>query len=220
MSAPASRRDDLTSLIFDMEDAVRNLVRWGQAVRAMGCSGCDVEAGALYVVGDAMVEAAVKVERLGARLRTVPPAAGGRTMSIACVDWGQILALEDDIMHLDRLANVLTTLGTHDDVVHRECIYVMGCMLSQIGKRLEANYGAIKPIRDGRAVTAFTRLGVLAGHVVGFAWLGRRVLLAWLAHRDLQRAKVLLRRSDRRFAASGLFAVPVTASGVPRVCRS
>ncbi|MDF2601808.1 MAG: hypothetical protein K0Q54_4631 [Methylobacterium brachiatum] len=62
MSAPASRRDDLAGLIFNMEDAVRNLVRWGQAVRAMGCSGCDVEAGALYVVGDAMVEAALKVE--------------------------------------------------------------------------------------------------------------------------------------------------------------
>ena len=61
MSAPASRRDDLASLIFDMEDEVRNLVRWGQAVRAMGCSGSDVEAGVLYVVGDAMVDAARKV---------------------------------------------------------------------------------------------------------------------------------------------------------------
>ena len=68
-------------------------------------------------------------------------------------------------------------------------------------------------------MTAFTCLGALAGHVVGFAGLGRRVLLAWLAHRDLQRAKVLLRRSDRRYAASGLFRVPVTASGVPRVDR-
>ena len=62
-------------------------------------------------------------------------------------------------------------------------------------------------------------LGALAGHVVGFAGLGRRALLAWLAHRDLQRAKVLLRRSDRRYAASGLFRVPVTASGVPCVSR-
>lgn len=62
MSASGSRRDDLASLISDMEDEVRNLVRWGQAVRAMGCSGSDVEAGVLYVVGDAMVEAAVKVE--------------------------------------------------------------------------------------------------------------------------------------------------------------
>ncbi|MDF2601809.1 MAG: hypothetical protein K0Q54_4632 [Methylobacterium brachiatum] len=70
-------------------------------------------------------------------------------MSITRVDWGSILALEDDIMHLGRLANVLTTLGTHDDVVHRECIYVLGCMLSQIGKRLEAKFEAIKPIRDG-----------------------------------------------------------------------
>lgn len=59
----------------------------------------------------------------------------------------------------------------------------------------------------------------LAGHVVGFAGLGRRLLLAWLAHRDLQRAKSLLRRSDRRFAASGLLRPPVTASGVPRVGR-
>lgn len=63
-------------------------------------------------------------------------------------------------------------------------------------------------------------LGSLAGHVVGFAGLGRRLLLAWLAHRDLQRAKVLLRRSDRRYAASGLFRVPVTASGVPRINRT
>lgn len=60
-------------------------------------------------------------------------------------------------------------------------------------------------------------LGALAGHIVGFTKLGRRVLLAWLAHRDLQQARVLLRRSDRRYAASGLFRVPVTASGVPRV---
>ena len=62
-------------------------------------------------------------------------------------------------------------------------------------------------------------LGALAGHVVGFAGLGRRMLLAWLAHRDLQRAKMLLRRSDRRYAASGLFRVAVTASGIPRVSR-
>ena len=58
-------------------------------------------------------------------------------------------------------------------------------------------------------------LGGLAGHVVGLAGLGRRVLLAWLAHRDLERAKVLL----RRYTTSGLFALPVTASGVPRVNR-
>jgi len=70
-------------------------------------------------------------------------------MSIARVDWRDILALEDDIMHLDRLATVLTTLGTHDDIVHRECIYVLGCMLSQIGKRLEQRFEAIKPVRDG-----------------------------------------------------------------------
>lgn len=62
-------------------------------------------------------------------------------------------------------------------------------------------------------------LGALAGHVVGFAGLGRRALLVFLAHRDLQRAKVLLRRSDRRYAASGLFKVQATASGVPRVSR-
>lgn len=68
-------------------------------------------------------------------------------------------------------------------------------------------------------MTAFTRLGALAGHLVGIAGLGRRVLLAWLAHRDLRRAQALLRRSDRRYAASGLFRVPVTASGVPRVSR-
>lgn len=51
-------------------------------------------------------------------------------MTAARVQWGQILALEDDIMHLDRLANVLTTLGTHDDIVERECIYMLGFMLS------------------------------------------------------------------------------------------
>ncbi|QGY04756.1 hypothetical protein MMSR116_24755 [Methylobacterium mesophilicum SR1.6/6] len=62
-------------------------------------------------------------------------------------------------------------------------------------------------------------IGALAGHVVGFAGLGRRLLLAWLAHRDLRRATALLRRSDQRFAASGLFRLPVTASGVPRVSR-
>jgi len=62
MSAHTPRRDDLATLIFDMEDDVRNLVRWGQAVRAMGCSRGDVEAGSLYVVGDAIIEAAMKVE--------------------------------------------------------------------------------------------------------------------------------------------------------------
>ena len=62
-------------------------------------------------------------------------------------------------------------------------------------------------------------IGAFAGHVVGFAGLGHRVLLAWLAHRDLQRAKALLRRSDRRYAASGLLRVPLTTSGVPRVSR-
>ncbi|QGY04757.1 hypothetical protein MMSR116_24760 [Methylobacterium mesophilicum SR1.6/6] len=70
-------------------------------------------------------------------------------MSVARIEWGQILALEEDIMHPDRLANVLTTLSTHDDIVHRDCIYVIGCMLSQIGKRLEANFEAITPIKDG-----------------------------------------------------------------------
>lgn len=78
-------------------------------------------------------------------------------MSVARIEWGQILALENDIWHLDRLANVLTTLGTHDDIVDRECIYVLGCMLSQIGKRLEANYEAIKPIRDGARDDALHR---------------------------------------------------------------
>ncbi|WP_267427074.1 hypothetical protein [Methylobacterium sp. GC_Met_2] len=60
-------------------------------------------------------------------------------------------------------------------------------------------------------------LGGLAGHVVGFLGLGRRALLAWLAHRDLQRATALLRRSDRRYAASGLFRLRVTVSGVPAI---
>lgn len=49
-------------------------------------------------------------------------------------------------------------------------------------------------------------IGALAGHVVGILGLGRRVLLPRLTHRDLQRAKALLRRSNRRFAASGLLA--------------
>ena len=62
MSGPASRRDDLASLISDMESDVRDLVRWGQAVRTMGCSNGSVESGSLFVVGDAMVEVAVKVE--------------------------------------------------------------------------------------------------------------------------------------------------------------
>ena len=62
MSQREHRRDNLADLVSDMESHVRDLVRWGQAVRAMGCSGSDVEAGALFVVGDAMIEVAVKVE--------------------------------------------------------------------------------------------------------------------------------------------------------------
>ncbi|WP_267358434.1 MULTISPECIES: hypothetical protein [unclassified Methylobacterium] len=62
-------------------------------------------------------------------------------------------------------------------------------------------------------------IGTLAGHVVGFVGLGRRLLLAWLAHRDLERAKLLLRRSDRRYTASCLSRLPIKASGVPRVNR-
>ncbi|SEG71612.1 hypothetical protein SAMN04488144_1537 [Methylobacterium sp. 190mf] len=62
MSAPSPRRDNLATVIFDMEDSVRNLVRWGQAVRTMGCPTGEIEAGSLYVVGDAVVEAAMKVE--------------------------------------------------------------------------------------------------------------------------------------------------------------
>jgi hypothetical protein len=47
MSAPSPRRDNLATLIFDMEDSVRNLVRWGQAVRTMGCPTGEIEAGSL-----------------------------------------------------------------------------------------------------------------------------------------------------------------------------
>lgn len=72
-------------------------------------------------------------------------------MTALRVDWGNILAMEDDLRNLDRLANVLTTLGTHDDIVDRDCIYVLGCMLSQMAKRLEARFDAIEPIRDGGA---------------------------------------------------------------------
>lgn len=53
-------------------------------------------------------------------------------------------------------------------------------------------------------------LGSLAGHVVGFVGLGRSLFFTWLAHRDLQRTTALLRRSDRRLMASGLFALPGT----------
>ncbi|WP_267358432.1 MULTISPECIES: hypothetical protein [unclassified Methylobacterium] len=70
-------------------------------------------------------------------------------MSTPRVDWGNILAMEDDLRNLDRLANVLTTLGTHDDDVDRDCIYVLGCMLSQMAKRLEVRFDAITPIKDG-----------------------------------------------------------------------
>lgn len=52
------------------------------------------------------------------------------------------------------------------------------------------------------------------------AKLARGVALAWLADRDLRRAKALLRRSDRRFRAAGLFAASITASGVPAIAES
>ncbi|MGH1590431.1 hypothetical protein ACRBEV_21465 [Methylobacterium phyllosphaerae] len=62
MSAPASRRDDLASLVFDMEDKVRALVAWGQAVRAMGAGSSMIEPHAVSVMGTAIVECAVAVE--------------------------------------------------------------------------------------------------------------------------------------------------------------
>lgn len=64
-------------------------------------------------------------------------------------------------------------------------------------------------------MTASTRRAAL-----GAILAARQIILAWLAHRDLRRAKALLQRSDRRFAASGLFRLPVTASGVPHVNRA
>ncbi|MCJ2142777.1 hypothetical protein [Methylobacterium sp. E-066] len=62
MSKPASRRDDLASLIFDMEDNIRALVAWGQAVRALGRGGSMLEPGAASVIGHAIVECALAVE--------------------------------------------------------------------------------------------------------------------------------------------------------------
>ncbi|MCJ2056601.1 hypothetical protein MKL09_08540 [Methylobacterium sp. J-048] len=67
-------------------------------------------------------------------------------MSAARVDWGNILKMEDDLRNLQRLANVLTTLGTHDDIVDRECIYVIGCFLHQMGVRLEQRFDDIRPV--------------------------------------------------------------------------
>ncbi|MCJ2056667.1 hypothetical protein MKL09_08875 [Methylobacterium sp. J-048] len=67
-------------------------------------------------------------------------------MSAAHVDWGNILEMEDDLRNLKRLANVLTTLGTHDDTVDRECIYVVGCFLHQMGDRLEQRFDNIHPV--------------------------------------------------------------------------
>lgn len=62
MSAPASRPDDLSTLIFDMEDKVRAMVAWGQAVRAMGRGASMIEAEAVSVMGSAIVDCAVAVE--------------------------------------------------------------------------------------------------------------------------------------------------------------
>lgn len=79
MSAPASRRDDLSALIFDMEDKVRALVAWGQAVRAMGRGASMIEAGAVSVMGTAIIECALAVEADWERCFDLSrPSQGGR----------------------------------------------------------------------------------------------------------------------------------------------
>lgn len=70
-------------------------------------------------------------------------------MSIARIEWGQILAMEDDIRHLVRLADVLTTIGCGGESLSAGGSYVLGCHLHEIGDRLEKRFDAITPIKDG-----------------------------------------------------------------------
>ena len=67
------------------------------------------------------------------------------------VDWGVIVEMEDDLRNLRRLANVLITLGTHDDSLDHDSVYVVGCFLHQMGERLEAQFDALQPVMlEGR----------------------------------------------------------------------
>lgn len=62
MNRSASRRDHLGSLIFDMEESVANLARWGRAIRDIGTSDVDIDPQGLYVIGLAIIAQADQVK--------------------------------------------------------------------------------------------------------------------------------------------------------------
>ena len=70
-------------------------------------------------------------------------------MSVTRVEWGQILQMADGIRHLVRLADVLTTLGCGGEFLSPGACYFLGCTLHEIGAKLENQYDAITPIKDG-----------------------------------------------------------------------
>ncbi|MDP4006922.1 hypothetical protein [Methylobacterium sp. NEAU K] len=62
MSASASHRDNLADLLSDMEEKVCNLVRWGEAISALGTINSMVHPGSIYVMGRGLLAEARTVK--------------------------------------------------------------------------------------------------------------------------------------------------------------
>ena len=62
MGAPASRRDELGKLIYDMEANVRSLVRWGDLIMSLANSDDQISTETLAFVGNQVFEAAKLVQ--------------------------------------------------------------------------------------------------------------------------------------------------------------
>jgi hypothetical protein len=78
MSAAAIDPQALPTFILRMEEGICDLDRWAEAVRDLGCCGCDVQVGGLYVMGKAMLESAKSVKDDWQYALTLAQATAGR----------------------------------------------------------------------------------------------------------------------------------------------
>ncbi|MCJ2061024.1 hypothetical protein MKL09_31460 [Methylobacterium sp. J-048] len=70
-----SVRDQLFSIISDMEDDVADVARWGEVVRLLGTVSCNIDPGVLWVIGKPLTELG---ERIDAKWNRAHQAAGGQ----------------------------------------------------------------------------------------------------------------------------------------------
>ena len=59
------------------------------------------------------------------------------------IEWGTLSKMEDDLRHLVRLADVLTTIGCGGESLSAGGCFVLGCLLHEMGERLERQFDAI-----------------------------------------------------------------------------